>query len=163
MPGYKPTGVEWQPVAVPETLIVAAAIVDSLAQPRRLVTARRIAPPRWAGWWEFPGGKVDPGETPIAALHREIDEEVGVTVRLGAELPGSVHREGIRVWPIDDGLVMRVWLAEVTSGTPLVRDEHDDLRWLAAGELDSVRWLPGNVAILGAVRAFLTDAASLSA
>ncbi|MGF1662744.1 MAG: (deoxy)nucleoside triphosphate pyrophosphohydrolase [Kineosporiaceae bacterium] len=137
------------------TLVVAAAILDSLASPTRVVSARRIAPPRWAGWWEFPGGKVDPGETPVAALHRELAEEVGVTVRLGAEIPGPSRDGEGRVWPIMPGLVMRVWLAEVAEGEPRAQDEHDEVRWLGPAELDSVRWLPGNVGILAVVRRLL--------
>lgn len=147
-PGYRPP--------VP-TLVVAAAILDSLASPSRVVSARRVAPPRWAGWWEFPGGKVDPGETPVAALHRELAEEVGVTVRLGAEIPGPAEDGDGRVWPIVPGLVMRVWLAEVAEGEPRALDEHDEVRWLGPADLDSVRWLPGNVGILAVVRRLLAS------
>jgi 8-oxo-dGTP diphosphatase len=139
------------------TLVVAAAILDSLASPSRVVSARRVAPPRWAGWWEFPGGKVDPGETPVAALHRELAEEVGVTVRLGAEIPGPAEDGDGRVWPIMPGLVMRVWLAEVAEGEPRALDEHDEVRWLGPADLDSVRWLPGNVGILAVVRRLLAS------
>jgi 8-oxo-dGTP diphosphatase len=139
------------------TLVVAAAILDSLASPTRVVSARRVAPPRWAGWWEFPGGKVDPGETPVAALHRELAEEVGVTVRLGAEIPGPAEDGDGRVWPIMPGLVMRVWLAEVAEGEPRALDEHDEVRWLGPADLDSVRWLPGNVGILAVVRRLLAS------
>jgi 8-oxo-dGTP diphosphatase len=139
------------------TLVVAAAILDSLASPTRVLSARRVAPPRWAGWWEFPGGKVDPGETPVVALHRELSEEVGVSVRLGAEIPGPSADGDGRVWPIMAGLVMRVWLAEVAEGEPRARDEHDEVRWLGPAELDSVRWLPGNVGILAVVRRLLAS------
>lgn len=137
------------------TLVVAAAVLDSLAAPTRVVTARRTAPPQWAGWWEFPGGKVDAGETPVQALHRELEEEIGVTVRLGAEIPGP-EVDGLgRVWPIMPNLVMRVWLAELVDGEPRARDEHDDVRWLTVDELDDVRWLPGNVGIVDVVRRLL--------
>jgi len=140
---------------VPDTLIVAAAVVDSLAAATRVVSARRTEPPRWAGWWEFPGGKVEPGESPVAALHRELAEEIGVTVRLGAELPGPALIDGARPWPIDEGLLMRVWFVEVVTGVPRVIDDHDELRWLSVDELDSVPWLPGNVGVLQAARAFM--------
>lgn len=137
------------------TVVVAAAIVDRLAGPTRLLTARRSEPSSWAGWWEFPGGKVEPGEAPVAALHREIAEELGVAIRLGAELPGPATLSGGAVWPIMPGLVMRVWLAEVSAGVPTARDEHDGLRWLDAAQLDEPRWLPGDVPVIAALRPLL--------
>lgn len=145
------------PIEDAPTLVVAAAVLDSLAAPTRVVSARRVAPPQWAGWWEFPGGKVDPGETPVAALHRELAEEIGVTVRLGAEIAGPARGggDGGPLWPVMSGLVMRVWLAEVTGGEPRPREEHDQVRWLRRGELDAVRWLPGNLGIVEVVRGLL--------
>ena len=71
-----------QPAPRP-ALVVAAAIVDSLTAPTRTLCARRSAPPELAGRWELPGGKVEPDESAEAALHRELDEELGVSVRLG--------------------------------------------------------------------------------
>src|SRR5690625_7316137 len=62
-------------------LVAAAAIVDDLRRPQALLAARRSAPKSLTGRWEFPGGKVEDGESDEAALHREIREELGVDVR----------------------------------------------------------------------------------
>jgi len=125
-------------------LVVAAAIVDDLDDPTQLLAARRLAPASLAGRWEFPGGKVEAGETPIDALHRELREELGVHVTLGDEVPGP--NDGL--WPLGDRYVLRLWWAEVSSGTaePLV--EHDEIRWLPASGWLSVPWLDGDIAIV---------------
>ena len=132
-------------------LVVAAVIVDDLAHPTRLLAARRATPRSLAGGWEFPGGKVEPGEDPIAALHRELAEELQITVDLGVELcppAGSA-------WPIVAGHEMRLWFAVVTSGTPTPTGGHDQLRWLAGEELDQVAWLPADTPIVTQLRLLL--------
>ena len=125
-------------------LVVAAVIVDDLDSPTRLLAARRAAPLTMAGGWEFPGGKVEPSEEPVAALHRELAEELGLTVTLGAELTGP----GGGPWPISERHEMRLWFAVIRSGVPATTGSHDDLRWLARDELSSVDWLPGDRAII---------------
>ncbi|MCZ2403734.1 (deoxy)nucleoside triphosphate pyrophosphohydrolase [Paenarthrobacter sp. Z7-10] len=127
--------------------IVAGAIVDSLVRPERLLVARRTAPPAFAGMWEFPGGKVEPGEWPEAALHRELAEELGVTVSLGVELPGPTP-EG---WPLSGSAVMRVWLAELMRGAPAPLEDHDELRWVdlnAPAALLALPWIPADLPIV---------------
>ncbi len=94
--------------------VVGGAVLDSLAEPGRLLVARRTAPPHFAGMWEFPGGKVESGETAEQALHRELLEELGVSVRLGAELD-SGSADG---WPLNERAAMRVWFAELLDGDP---------------------------------------------
>jgi 8-oxo-dGTP diphosphatase len=137
-----------------ETLIdvVAAAIVDDLDHPTRLLAARRSAPAALAGRWEFPGGKVEPGEEHLAALHRELDEELGVTVAVGDELPGP-HDGG---WAITSKHRMRVWFARLQDGAPEPLEDHDELRWLTAAELDDVPWLDGDVQIVTALAEHLS-------
>jgi 8-oxo-dGTP diphosphatase len=126
--------------------VVAAALVDDLDRPRRLLAARRRRPADLAGRWEFPGGKVDPGETAEEALHRELREELGITVHLGAELPGP--QDG--AWPISERYVMRLWAATVRTGEPTPLVEHDELRWLDAGSWLDVPWLGPDVPIVQA-------------
>lgn len=135
----------------PPVLVVAAAIVDDLRVPSTLLAARRSAPAALAGRWEFPGGKVDDGEQPVEALHRELQEELGVTVSLGAELPGPDSG----AWRLTERYRMRLWLAVLVDGDPAPLAEHDELRWLARDSWLSVPWLDGDVRIVEALDAGL--------
>ena len=120
------------------SLVVAAAIVDSLTSPRRLLAAQRSYPVELAGKWELPGGKVDEGEDPMAACAREIIEELGVTPTLGPLVPSPTGD-----WPIGKHS-MRVWLATVDA-EPVQTDGHLALRWCTASELLDLDWLPGDI------------------
>jgi len=117
-------------------LVVGAVIVDSLAHPRRVLATRRTRPTALKGRWEFPGGKVEPDESAEAALVREVQEELDVTLMLGEELAPSG-----RDWPISDRLSLRIFFAEIFIGTPRPGESHDQMRWLSADELESVDWL----------------------
>jgi 8-oxo-dGTP diphosphatase len=128
--------------------VVGAAIVDDLDHPTRLLAARRTEPPSLAGGWEFPGGKVDAGETFQQALHRELREELGVDVTLGEPVPGPM--EGGR-WPLGESWAMTVWFASVTSGEPAPIEDHDELRWLTLDDLYAVPWLPADLPIVEAI------------
>ena len=135
-------------------VVVAAALVDDLTRPRLLLAARRRNPERLAGRWEFPGGKVDPGETPVEALHRELREELGITVELGTELVGP--DDG--AWRLSERYTMRLWLARVASGEAAPLVEHDELRWLEPGAWLSVPWLDADVRIVEALAAQVSPA-----
>lgn len=126
--------------------IVGAALVDSLAEPTRLLAARRTRPAALAGLWEFPGGKVEPGEECEHALLRELDEELGVGARLGPEVTGPLDQG----WKLAGHAAMRVWLAEITGGLPQPLQDHDELRWVAleAGELLGLDWIPADLPIV---------------
>ncbi len=131
-------------------LVVGAALVDDLACPGVLLGARRSAPPSLAGGWELPGGKVEPGEEPLEALHRETREELGVGIIVGEPLPGP-RDDG--TWPLGERYRMLVWLAVVTEGVAAPLEDHDELRWLARDELYAVPWLPADLPIVAAVEA----------
>jgi 8-oxo-dGTP diphosphatase len=132
----------------PPVLVVAAALVDDLDAPGALLAARRRSPASLAGRWEFPGGKVEPGEAPVDALHRELREELGVRVGLGAELVGP--DDGC--WRLSETYTMRLWLAQVAAGVPQPLVEHDALRWLPRGQWLTVPWLDADVRIVEALR-----------
>lgn len=131
------------PAASP-TVVVGAAILDSVG---RLLAARRSAPSALAGGWEFPGGKVEPGEEDLEALRREIREELGVEIDVQERIGGD--------WPLADPLVLRLWTAVVSRGVPAPLEDHDELRWLEPGAWGSVAWLPADWPIVAALAEYL--------
>lgn len=116
-----------------------------------VLAARRTAPPSLAGGWEFPGGKVERGEDPVTALHRELAEELQIRVRLGAEFPPA----DAVAWPIPGGRAMRLWFAQIVDGVPDPTGSHDQLRWLDRDQLGDVAWLPADRAIIDVLRSRL--------
>ena len=119
----------------PRVIVVGAAIVRADADGPSILCARRSAPQRVAGKWEFPGGKVERGETDQEAVVRECREELGVEVTV-AEQVGDDAR-------IDDRLVLRVYLARLLpeQPEPLPLEDHDLLSWVRLGELPTLDWL----------------------
>jgi 8-oxo-dGTP diphosphatase len=125
-------------------IVVGAAIVDG----RRALVARRGGTGPLSGLWEFPGGKVLPEESLAAALVRECQEELGVLVRVGSAL-------GSPTATADGGGVLHVFTAEIVAGEPAAI-EHSELRWVAAGELGELAWIPADRPIVAALRALLS-------
>ena len=117
-------------------VIVGAAIVSD----GRVLACERAEPPEVAGRWEFPGGKVEPGESDHDALVRECEEELGVSIAVGDRVGGDVPL-GTR------DAVLRVWLAALVAGEPVAL-EHASLRWLAPDRLLDVDWLPADQPIV---------------
>jgi len=125
-------------------LVVGAAVVRH----GRVLATRRTHPPEARGLWEFPGGKVEPGELPEGAVVREIREELGCGVRVTGRLAGEQ--------PIKERYTLRVVLAEITDGEP-VPHEHDAVRWLGPEELGEVGWLAPDLPFLAELREILLD------
>ena len=120
--------------------VVAAVICDSLQEKKRIfATARGYG--EFKGQWEFPGGKIEPGETPQQALVREIQEELDTTIRVGELI------ETIEYDYQDFHLSMDCFWCEILEGD-LVLIEAQEGRWLTKDELDSVKWLPADLEII---------------
>ena len=116
---------------------VSAAVVRS--GDRIFATQRGYGP--WKDYWEFPGGKIEPGDTPETALAREIREELDTVVSVGRKL-AQVEYE----YP-EFHLSMGCFLCDVVSGS-LTLKEHESARWLRADELGSVDWLPADLELI---------------
>ena len=118
--------------------VVGAAIVRE----GRALAARRRTPADLAGLWEFPGGKVEPGESEPAAVARECREELGISVAVGDRLGCA---------PISEDTELVLYAATLTNGQPTSSATHDLLRWLTMDELAAVQWLEPDKKLLGAV------------
>ncbi|MCW2613687.1 MAG: mismatch repair protein MutT [Frankiales bacterium] len=112
----------------------------------RVLASRRTEPAHLAGLWEFPGGKVEHGESDEQALRRELREELVVEVAVGGRLGGDLL--------IGESAVLRVYVCTLVSGEPSLVD-HDEHRWLAAGELLDVPWIPVDLPLVETLRALL--------
>lgn len=120
-------------------IIVGAAILRG----GRVLAAQRAEPAALAGGWEFPGGKVEDGESDETALLRECREELAVDIELD-------HRLGSDI-TVNGRAVLRVWTARLVGGEPQAV-EHAELRWLARDELADVAWLPADLPLVDALR-----------
>ena len=127
-----------------KTIRVAAAVI--LRDGAVFATQRGYGP--WKDWWEFPGGKIEEGETPREALAREIREELDTEVAVGEKLMDVEYD-----YP-EFHLSMACFLCTVVSGR-LELKEHESARWLAREALEDVRWLPADSAVVRKLRTML--------
>ncbi|MDO4801816.1 MAG: (deoxy)nucleoside triphosphate pyrophosphohydrolase [Prevotellaceae bacterium] len=120
--------------------VVAAIIIQD---GRLFATQRGYG--EWKDWWEFPGGKIEPGESPKDALKREIREELATEIEVG-NLLTTVEYDYPKFH-----LMMHCYLCDIIRGQ-LSLLEHEDARWLTKDELDGVKWLPADVEVIKALR-----------
>ena len=102
----------------------------------------------WKDWWEFPGGKMEAGETPEEALVREICEELSAEIRVD-ELLCTVEWDYPKFH-----LTMRCYLCSLLTEA-LHLNEHEAAKWLAKDELDSVKWLPADIQVIDKIRTLM--------
>ena len=125
-------GIDMNPIEV-----VAAIIHDS--EGRVFATQRGYG--EWKDWWEFPGGKMEPGETPVQALKREIKEELSTEISVD-EFLCTVEYDYPKFH-----LTMHCYQCSLLTDA-LHLNEHEAAKWLSKDELDSVKWLPADQEII---------------
>jgi 8-oxo-dGTP diphosphatase len=123
--------------------VVGAVIVDD-----GLVLCAQRGPGALAGLWEFPGGKIEPGEAARAALAREIVEELGCAIEVGDEVTTTSHEYDCGV------VILTTFWCRLVEGTPGPA-EHAGITWLAPAELDTLAWAPADIPAVALVRAQL--------
>ena len=122
--------------------VVGAAIVRE----GQILCARRSADMALPGKWEFPGGKLEPGESPEQALRREISEELSVDVRVDKFVARGTH-----IHPQLE-VILDVYICHLSDGEPTA-EEHDELRWLSPNDLGELDWAEADLPAVAAIQA----------
>ncbi len=132
---------------LPTLLVVAAALID---MDDRVLIAQRPQGKAMAGLWEFPGGKVKPGELPETALVRELDEELGIDLTESCLAPLTFASH---VYD-DFHLLMPLYVCRTWKGTPEAR-EHATLKWVRPVRLGDYAMPPADAPLIAALRDLL--------
>lgn len=114
--------------------VVGAVLINE----DRVFAAKRGSGKSMAGYWEFPGGKVETDETPEEALARELREELKVDVTVGEFIVTATHEAGTAV------IELSTYLCTIIEGVPVLT-EHEEFRWLPVSELSDVEWAPADI------------------
>jgi 8-oxo-dGTP diphosphatase len=124
--------------AVPAQVVPVRVVAAVIERDGRLLACRRAPGKDAAGRWEFPGGKVEPGEEPEDALAREIQEELGVRIHVGTLLDRTVTGR------VD----LACYAATLVDAVPADSTDHDALRWLAPARLRELEWADADLAVV---------------
>ncbi|GAA0572470.1 hypothetical protein GCM10009099_07920 [Caenispirillum bisanense] len=137
----------WRSGRLKTVLVAAVALIDA---DNRVLLARRPEGKSMAGLWEFPGGKVDPGETPERALIRELEEELGIDVGGSCLAPLAFASHGYA----DFHLLMPLYVCRQWHGTPTPR-EGQDLAWVAPNRLRDYPMPPADIPLIPILQTWL--------
>jgi 8-oxo-dGTP diphosphatase len=130
-------------------LIVAAALIDAEG---KILVQRRPAGKMMAGLWEFPGGKIEPGETPEFALVRELDEELGITVDAARLTPAAFASEPVA----GRHMLLMLYMCRSWEGSPSALDA-EELLWCMPESLRALDMPPADRPLIGLLEAILSS------
>ncbi|MFQ3229040.1 8-oxo-dGTP diphosphatase MutT [Reinekea sp.] len=128
-------------------LQVSAAI---LVSDQKIFAARRAPGRHLAGYWEFPGGKIEESESPEQCLKRELAEELAISATIGPFLMKTKHRYATKIVELH-----AYWVTDYSGNIQL--KDHDELTWLAVNDLNSVQWAPADEPIVEEIRRLLVQ------
>nr|WP_318038060.1 (deoxy)nucleoside triphosphate pyrophosphohydrolase [uncultured Faecalibacillus sp.] len=132
-----------------KTIKVVAAVIKSINQNNEpFIFATQRGYGEFKGGWEFPGGKIEAGETPQEALKREIKEELDTEISV-KDLICTVEYDYPKFH-----LSMDCFWCEIINGD-LILKEHEDAKWLTKDKLDSVEWLPADLSLIKEIKKYL--------
>lgn len=124
-----------------KTIKVVAAIITKEENGEVLIFATQRGYGEYKDGWEFPGGKVEPGETPEEALVREIQEELRIQISVGE------HIHTVEYDYPSFHLSMDCFICHIEQGSPVLT-EHEAAKWLSRENIDSVNWLPADIEVV---------------
>lgn len=126
---------------------VAAAVIFA---DDKIFAARRKPGSHLAGYWEFPGGKIEADETPEQCLIRELQEELCITTEVGQYIGESLHDYGTKVVRLMAYKVIHIF-------GDFKLNDHDQFCWLGINELESINWAPADIPLVDLCRELLSD------